>query len=40
MAWWFKIKLWQRVLVALILGVALGLILAMDSVMGAEAASA
>lgn len=27
MSWWFKTKLWQRVLVALVLGVAFGLVL-------------
>lgn len=37
MGWWFKIKLWQRVLVALVLGVALGLIL--SSTMGQQAAA-
>ena len=39
MAWWFKIKLWQRVLAALVLGVAFGLTLAMDQFMGADAAA-
>jgi Na+/H+-dicarboxylate symporter len=38
MGWWFKIKLWQRVLVALILGVAFGLIA--SNVMGQEEATA
>lgn len=38
MGWWFKIKLWQRVLAALVLGVAFGLIA--SSAMGQEAASA
>lgn len=38
MSWWFKTKLWQRVIVALILGVAFGLIV--SNVMGQEAATA
>jgi len=37
MSWWFKIKLWQRVLVGLALGVVVGLVL--SSVMGQEAAA-
>ena len=37
MAWWFGTKLWLRVLIALVLGVAFGLILAMPGVMGADA---
>ncbi|WP_417479165.1 dicarboxylate/amino acid:cation symporter [Maricaulis maris] len=38
MGWWFKIKLWQRVLAALVLGLVFGLLMA--SVMGqAEAAA-
>ena len=38
MRWWFKIKLWQRVLAALVLGVATGLV--MSGTMGQEAATA
>ncbi len=38
MGWWFKIKLWQRVLVALVLGVAFGF--AASAVMGQDAATA
>lgn len=37
MSWWFKIKLWQRVLVGLVLGIVVGLVL--SSVMGQEAAA-
>jgi len=37
MSWWFKIKLWQRVLVALVLGVVFGLTL--SNVMGQDAAT-
>jgi len=37
MGWWFKIKLWQRVLAALVLGVAFGLIA--SNVMGQDAAT-
>lgn len=37
MGWWFKIKLWQRVLAALVLGVAFGLIA--SNTMGQDAAS-
>jgi len=38
MRWWFKIKLWQRVLAALVLGVITGLV--MSGTMGQEAATA
>lgn len=38
MSWWFKIKLWQRVLVGLVLGIVLGLTL--SNTMGQEAAVA
>lgn len=38
MSWWFKTKLWQRVLVALVLGVVFGL--TVSNVMGQEAATA
>ncbi len=37
MRWWFKIKLWQRVLAALVLGVITGLV--MSGTMGQEAAT-
>jgi len=37
MGWWFKIKLWQRVLAALVLGVAFGLIA--SNTMGQDAAT-
>lgn len=37
MGWWFKIKLWQRVLAALVLGVVFGLVL--TSLMGQAAAT-
>ncbi|MAK64681.1 MAG: dicarboxylate/amino acid:cation symporter [Maricaulis sp.] len=37
MGWWFKIKLWQRVLVALVLGVGFGF--AASAVMGQDAAT-
>ena len=37
MGWWFKIKLWQRVLGAMALGVVFGIVLA--NVMGREAAA-
>lgn len=38
MSWWFKIKLWQRVLLALVLGIVFGLTLSQG--MGQEAAAA
>lgn len=38
MGWWFKTKLWQRVLVALVLGIVVGLTL--SQVMGQDAATA
>ena len=38
MGWWFGIKLWQRVLAALVLGVVFGLVL--SNTMGQEAATA